>query len=145
MAHKSGFIRDDEPAMSLSVVNCLHVVGRVAMPPARLQAISVKPKHFLHEAPLREYDFNFAEVFNLDAGQELILPQHFVGLHAIVVLAGSIDLQTQARGGIHESHLCTGQVAFVPLSYARLPTRTLVSTTCKAKVFLAATNPAQFC
>lgn len=124
----------------------IHVIDRVTMSPMRLQAIATRPARILAEQPLRSHNFNFAEVFDLEVGGELILPQRFLEQHAIVVISGAIQLQTHARGGMCESGLHVGQVAFVPTSYARLPTRSVV-TTCssKTRIVLAALNPAQFC
>jgi hypothetical protein len=124
----------------------IHVIDHVTMSPMRLQAFATQPARILAEQPLRGHNFNFAEVFDLEVGGELILPQRFIGQHAVVVLAGLVQMQTHARGGVCESRLHVGQVVFAPISHARLPTRSVVSASDgRARILLAALNPAQFC
>lgn len=146
MKRTPGFVQNREPKVFPGVVYSLHRVERVAMSPMRLQAVASRPERLLEEQPLRQHEFNFVEECILESSGELVLPQHFLGHHAVLVVSGAALVQTQARGGAYESRLHVGQVVFVPLSHARLPTRTIVvAASSQARIVLAALNPAQFC
>ena len=146
MTRTPGFVQNREPKVFAATVDSLHVVEKVTMSPMRLQAVATRPDRLLREQPLCKHDFNFVEEFTLENGGELVLPQHFLGHHAVLVVSGVVDIQTQARGGVCESRLHVGQVAFTPVSHARLPTRTIATAaTTQARIVLAALNPAQFC
>lgn len=146
MTRTPGFVQNREPKVFAAAVDSLHVVEKAMMSPMRLQAVASRPERLLREQPLCRHDFNFVEEFTLESGGELVLPQHFLGHHAVLVVSGVADIQTQVRGGVCASRLHVGQVAFTPISHARLPTRTtVIASGRQARIVLAALNPAQFC
>ncbi len=120
----------------------VHEVTALAVSPLRLQALADRPEQLL--GLMSADDFNHIELQELSSDEPpLLVPQHWKR-PAVLVISGSIRVDTQVRGGKQTSLVFAASVLQLAHSHAGLPTRTLLQpSSCRAKVALFGFRPAQ--